>query len=251
MSYTVHIPGGARVIELVTWYGNDANVLAAFPTEPGQGVRDIRTTFTLVPEHGNRHDPHAVRVYAGDRWITYVARENAAGLHRELVKIEAEGGVAEFDGIMRIARDHDGDVQWRAAVSLPKLAEIYPLARARRRVEKQEKSVKERPPKQRTPKPAKGPKVKPPRRPVPAPSFERLVWITVASVMLGWLGVDRFLNRQPALGLVKLLTVGGLGFWWLADVVYFAVRAVRVKLQRQDMGDTRRGEESQEPEDWA
>lgn len=233
MSYTVHIPGGARVIELVTWYGNDANVLAAFPTEPGQGVRDIRTTFTLVPEHGNRHDPHAVRVYAGDRWITYVARENAAGLHRELVKIEAEGGVAEFDGIMRIARDHDGDVQWRAAVSLPKLAEIYPLARSRARAATAPKAslAGARVKAGRTPRRSSSKSARQ-RPPAPPRSVDQLLWITTASVMLGWLGVDRFLNRQPILGLVKLLTVGGLGFWWLADIVYFMWLLVRANTRQ-------------------
>lgn len=224
MSRTVRIPGGARVVELVSWYDNDANVLAAFPTEAGQAERDIRTTFTLIPEHGNRHDAHAVAVYAGDIWITYVERVNATGLHRELVKIEADGAVAQFDGIMRIARGSDGGLHWRAAVSLPKLSEIYPLSRTQARAA----SSPKRPAKTRR---AVARTVHP-RRTVPVPPADRLLWITTASVLLGWLGIDRFLNRQPLLGLAKLLTIGGLGFWWLADVIYFGWLLIRANMRQ-------------------
>jgi len=41
----------------------------------------------------------------------------------------------------------------------------------------------------------------------------------VLSITLGWLGVDRFYVGSPTLGLLKLLTLGGFGVWWAADVL--------------------------------
>ena len=39
----------------------------------------------------------------------------------------------------------------------------------------------------------------------------------LCSFMLGIYGVDRFLRGQPVLGVLKLATFGGFGFWYLAD----------------------------------
>ena len=39
------------------------------------------------------------------------------------------------------------------------------------------------------------------------------------SVLLGPLGVDRFYMGYVKDGILKLLTVGGLGIWWIADIV--------------------------------
>lgn len=38
------------------------------------------------------------------------------------------------------------------------------------------------------------------------------------SVFLGFLGVDRFYLNSVALGLLKMLTLGGLAYWWLIDI---------------------------------
>ena len=39
------------------------------------------------------------------------------------------------------------------------------------------------------------------------------------SVFVGSLGIDRFYIDDVGLGVAKLLTCGGLGIWWLIDLV--------------------------------
>ncbi|MBO7631236.1 MAG: TM2 domain-containing protein [Lachnospiraceae bacterium] len=40
----------------------------------------------------------------------------------------------------------------------------------------------------------------------------------VLSILVGELGVDRFLLGDTGLGVLKLITAGGLGIWWLIDI---------------------------------
>ena len=50
-----------------------------------------------------------------------------------------------------------------------------------------------------------------------------LVW--VVSFFFGYLGIDRFLVGSVGAGVVKLLTCGGFGLWWLIDLFIIAGKA--------------------------
>lgn len=45
------------------------------------------------------------------------------------------------------------------------------------------------------------------------------------SLILGWLGIDRFYLGKPLTAIIKLVTLGGLGFWWVIDLMLLALDA--------------------------
>ncbi len=47
------------------------------------------------------------------------------------------------------------------------------------------------------------------------------------SVFLGGLGVDRFYLGYTVLGIVKLVTAGGCGIWWLIDLILIATKKLK------------------------
>jgi TM2 domain len=55
--------------------------------------------------------------------------------------------------------------------------------------------------------------------PPPAWSDRSFIATWMFSWLLGWLGVDRFYLGKVGTGIVKLLTIGGLGIWWLIDLI--------------------------------
>ena len=47
------------------------------------------------------------------------------------------------------------------------------------------------------------------------------------SIFLGGLGIDRFYLGYTGLGILKLLTAGGLGVWWLIDIILIACGSLK------------------------
>jgi len=51
---------------------------------------------------------------------------------------------------------------------------------------------------------------------------------SLATMLLSWilgeLGTDRFYRGQIGLGVLKLLTAGGAGIWWLIDAIIATIR---------------------------
>jgi len=52
-----------------------------------------------------------------------------------------------------------------------------------------------------------------------AKSTKSKVVLIILSILLGWLGVDRFFAGRIGLGILKLLTGGGFYLWWLIDII--------------------------------
>lgn len=57
-------------------------------------------------------------------------------------------------------------------------------------------------------------------------AVKKVNWVVVLvmSVVFGSLGVDRFIMGKVGTGLLKLFTFGGLGVWWLVDMILIATK---------------------------
>ncbi|MCU4117123.1 TM2 domain-containing protein [Mycoplasma zalophi] len=55
--------------------------------------------------------------------------------------------------------------------------------------------------------------------------MSRLVFLLI-SFFLGGLGIDRFIKGQIGLGVLKLITAGGFGIWWLIDLILIATGSI-------------------------
>jgi len=49
---------------------------------------------------------------------------------------------------------------------------------------------------------------------------EKWIVLLVLSFFLGGLGVDRFYVGKIGTGILKLITAGGFGIWWLIDLIF-------------------------------
>lgn len=47
------------------------------------------------------------------------------------------------------------------------------------------------------------------------------------SIFLGELGIDRFYLGYVGTGILKLITAGGFGVWWLIDIILIAAGVLR------------------------
>lgn len=63
--------------------------------------------------------------------------------------------------------------------------------------------------------------------PLPDRNITTAFWM---SLCLGIIGLDHFYLRSPKTGILKALTFGGLGFWWLWDVFQLAFEKKQVSL---------------------
>lgn len=59
------------------------------------------------------------------------------------------------------------------------------------------------------------------------------VTATYFSLFLGFLGVDRFYMGYVGLGILKLITIGGFGIWWLIDLIWIALGNAKTKDGRR------------------
>lgn len=54
--------------------------------------------------------------------------------------------------------------------------------------------------------------------------WQRRLTILIISFLAGYFGLDRFYQGDVALGVIKLITFGGFGVWYLIDVAIAAYR---------------------------
>lgn len=54
---------------------------------------------------------------------------------------------------------------------------------------------------------------------VSSTSYYNATLVLIISIFFGELGVDRFMLGDIGLGVLKLITCGGCGIWWLIDLL--------------------------------
>lgn len=59
-----------------------------------------------------------------------------------------------------------------------------------------------------------------------ADTNKQVNWVLtlIMSIVFGTLGVDRFIMGHIGLGILKLITAGGFGIWWIIDLILIATK---------------------------
>lgn len=60
--------------------------------------------------------------------------------------------------------------------------------------------------------------------------FRRNYFIAlILSITLGEFGIDRFYMGKIGTGILKLITFGGIGIWWIIDIILIATGEMKDK----------------------
>lgn len=62
--------------------------------------------------------------------------------------------------------------------------------------------------------------------------YREPIMVLILSILVGELGVDRFLLGETGLGILKLITCGGCGIWWLIDLFNIQKKAREYNYQK-------------------
>ena len=62
--------------------------------------------------------------------------------------------------------------------------------------------------------------------------FRNPTIMLIISIFLGGLGIDRFMLGDTGLGIVKLLTCGGCGIWWLIDLFSIKNKTLQYNMKK-------------------
>ncbi len=54
--------------------------------------------------------------------------------------------------------------------------------------------------------------------------YQRQLTILIISFVAGYLGLDKFYKGDVTLGVLKLITVGGFGIWYIVDLAIEAYK---------------------------